>query len=149
MNTVSAHLWRGVNQGDHLTATLEKLETDDQSHISGTEHQNLTARLYTVQIHHRLRGSGADDARERPAGEGDHIFRGAGGHENSVPFIMEEFLSDFYSDFFIKIKAFHGGAQHHLYAGVRRFLQKLLSDAKSTDFCLMFFGTEKFMYLFK
>ena len=138
MNSVPTDTGCCINQCNHITAALHQLEGYDQTDISGTKHQNFVSRFYPVQIHHRLCGSCADDSRKIPALKGNHIFCGSCSNDYGISFVVMNLLFDPYHNFFIQIHADNGCIQHNFHTGIRCFLQQLLPDHKTSDFCLMF-----------
>ena len=138
-----------VNQCNHITATLFQLEADNQTNISASQHQDPVSRLYTVKVHHGLCGSCSNHTRKRPALEGNHIFCCSCGNNNGISFIMENFFSLFYHDFFVLIHSNDCGIQFYINTCLSRLCKKLFTDYKASDLRLMLFGAKKFMDLLK
>ena len=147
MYAISANARRCINQRNHITAALHQLEADDQADIARAEHQDFLARLDAMQIHHGLCGACADDARQCPAVEGDHIFRSAGCDDNRICFVMNDLLADAHDDLFILIQSDDRRIQDNPYTSLLCFLQQFLANAIAPDLCVMLLGAKELVNL--
>ena len=102
-----------------------------------------------VQVHHRLGRARADDPRQGPAVEIDHVFAGAGGNQDAVALDVLDFVADAHRHFLAVKEAGDCRTEHDLDADGFRFFEQLLADVEAAHFGLVFLGAEKFMNLFK
>ena len=149
MNTITADSGSRIDNGCHFTAGLQQLEADDQSHVAGADHEDLAARLHTLNVHHGLCRTGTDNTRNVPALERDHVFGSTGGDDDRIAFIMMDFTVLLYGDFLIFVDTHYGGVQFYLNAQILCFFQKLLTNDKSTGLSMMLLGTEELVNLFE
>ena len=149
MDAITAHPGRRINDSGYLTASLQQLEGYHKPHIAAAHHEDLFTGLNAVKIHHGLCGTCADDTREGPAFEGDHIFRSTCGNYDIVGFVVDNGVPIVEYHLFFLVDAHDLGVQQYLYACFFGFFQKRLPDAKAADFGLMFLGAEKLVNLFE
>ena len=149
VHTVAADARCGITQSNDVTARLHELKADDQADVAGAQHEHALTRQNMMQIHHGLCGTGADDARQCPALEVDHVFRSAGCNQNAVAFVVLQLLIDANRDFPIRIQTDNGGIQNDFHAVLLCFREQLFADLKAADFCLVLFRAKKFMNLLK
>ena len=72
--TITVDLGLCLNQRHDICAALHQLIGNDESHISGTQHENLFPGQYAVVITHGLRCTCAHHARQCPAREADSVL---------------------------------------------------------------------------
>ena len=108
MNPVASDAGRRVDDCSHLAARLHQLERDNESDVSGADHQNLLPRLNALQIHERLRRAGADDSRRIPSLERNHVFGGTGRNDDFIRFVMIYLFAVPDRHFFIIVNAHDG-----------------------------------------
>ena len=147
MHTIAADSGCRINDGCHLTSGLEQLKADNQSHVSGADHQDPAARLYALNIHHGLRRAGTNNTRNIPALKRNHIFCGTGGNDNGIALIVMHLTALLDSDFFIFINAHDCGVQLYPNAQILCFLQQLLANAEAAHLCVVLLGTEELVNL--
>src|SRR5664280_3180967 len=82
MDEIPANARRTLNDRDDLYAGLHQLVADDEADVARADHQDLVARLDTVNVHQRLCSSCPEDARHVVVLEHQHLLGCACGDNN-------------------------------------------------------------------
>ena len=147
MDTVAADPGCRIHKCHDLTAALHELEGNHQTHIAGAEHQHPLSRQHAVQVHHGLGSTGTDDTRKGPAREGHHVLRSPRCDNDGISLDVANAVALLHHDFLILIQADDRRIQLHLYAGLIRLCQKLLTDDEASYLCPMLLGAEELVNL--
>ena len=114
MDTVTAHARRGIDERNHVAASLQQLERHDQANVARADHEHAVARLYAVQVHHGLRGAGADHAGQRPTGKVERVLGRARGDQHGVALHVAYDIAHTHHDLAALVQADHRGVEHHV-----------------------------------
>ncbi len=114
MDGITADFGGRVDDRCNPGAGLHHLVADNDADIARTDHQDVVARTDTVNIGHGLGGAGANNPRQRPAGEGDHVLGGAGGHQRLFSFYLFDSVANHDIQGSVFIDAQHDGIERNL-----------------------------------
>ena len=115
MDEIGPDPGRGVQDRHHLDAGLQELIAHDDADVAGAHHQYPIAGTDAVHVHQRLHGAGAVDAGEIVVGEGQELFKGAGGADDGPgPDLEIVLLVLQHGDHVVLVEANSGGVEQDL-----------------------------------
>ena len=147
MHAIAAHAWRGIDERDHIAASLQQLERHDQANVARADHEHAIARLYAVQVHHGLCGAGADHAGQRPTGKVERIFGRTRSDQHGVALHMAHDIAHTHHDLAALVQADHRGVEHHVDACRIGLGKQLVANAKTAHLGTMLLGPKELVNL--
>ena len=147
MHAIAAHARRSIDECDHVAARLQELERHDQANVARTDHEHAVARLYAVQVHHGLRGTGANHAGQRPTGKVERVLGRARSDQDGIALHMAHDIAHTHHDLAALVQANHRGVEHYVDARRIRLGEQLIANAKTADLGAMLLGAKEFVNL--
>ena len=147
MHAITAHARRGIDERNHVAASLQQLERHHQANVARADHEHAVARLYAVQVHHGLRGAGTDHAGQRPTGKVERVLGRTRGDQNGVALHMAHDIAHTHHDLAALVQADHRSVEHHVDACRIGLGKQLVANAKTADLGAMLLGAKELVNL--
>ena len=147
MHAIAAHARCGIDERDHVAASLQQLERHDQANVARADHEHAVARLYAMQVHHGLRGTGADHAGQRPTGKVERVLGRTRGDQDGVTLHVAYDIAHAYHDLAALVQADHRGVEHHVDACRIGLGKQLVTNAETADLGAVLLGTKELVNL--
>ena len=147
MHAIAAHARCGIDERDHVAASLQQLERHDQANVARADHEHAVARLYAMQVHHGLRGAGTDHAGQRPTGKVERVLGRTRGDQNGVALHMAHDIAHAHHDLAALVQANHRGVEHHVDARRIGLGKQLVANAKTANLGAVLLGAKELVNL--
>ena len=147
MDTVTAHARRGIDERNHVAASLQQLERHHQANVARADHEHAVARFNAVQVHHGLRGAGSDHTRQRPTGKVERVLGRTRGDQDGVALHMAHGIAHAHHDLTALVQTDYRGVEYHVDARRIGLGKQLVANAKTAHLGAMLLGPKELVNL--